>query len=341
MSTLSAAEWNERYPIGTVVRWAGTVAVVDGLASDTDDPKVRISGGLGKLAFARIADLHPCFTDEQRLAEGWLPPAATFEDMRAAGWLPPTEAAELTAERDRLGDRANELVQLAKALREELRELKGSRVLSVVFGHHKGAPRPFALRRVVDETGVSGTGIVATGCEFDDGVVAMRWRSEWPTSVVFHDRGMEAVEAVHGHGGKTEVVWLSEELPTLAEMERRAEAAEAEVERLRAEFALALRAVADPEKVFDLPDDPAWDLWKVAADEWVRQREELRAKLAVQQPVVDAARALVAKRDESHGPNRGEPGWWSCAAVEEIELVRAVDALDVPPTDKITEGAEP
>lgn len=64
----------------------------------------------------------------------------------------------------------------------------------------------FELHRDVDETGVSGTGVVAEGVEFSDGTVALRWRSKWPTSVVFYDRGMEAVEAVHGHGGKTRIV---------------------------------------------------------------------------------------------------------------------------------------
>jgi hypothetical protein len=70
--------------------------------------------------------------------------------------------------------------------------------------------RRFELHRHTDPTGVSGTGVVAEGIEFSDGVVALRWRSKWPTSVVFHDRGMEAVEAVHGHGGETEIVWLDQ-----------------------------------------------------------------------------------------------------------------------------------
>lgn len=68
--------------------------------------------------------------------------------------------------------------------------------------------RRFELHRDVDETGVSGTGVIAEGVQFSDGCVALRWLSDWPTSVVFHERGMEAVEAVHGHGGKTRVVWL-------------------------------------------------------------------------------------------------------------------------------------
>lgn len=68
--------------------------------------------------------------------------------------------------------------------------------------------RRFVLQRHHDVSGVSGTGTVADGVEFPDGTVALRWRSEWPTSVVFHDRGVEAVEAIHGHGGNTQVVWL-------------------------------------------------------------------------------------------------------------------------------------
>lgn len=68
--------------------------------------------------------------------------------------------------------------------------------------------RRFVLQRDEDETGVSGTGVVAEGIEFSDGVVALRWTSAWPTSVVFHDRGHESGEAIHGHNGKTRIVWL-------------------------------------------------------------------------------------------------------------------------------------
>lgn len=75
--------------------------------------------------------------------------------------------------------------------------------------------RAFVLVRDEDATGVSGVGIVAEGIEFSDGVVALRWivppgnpGHGYPTSVVFHDRGMESVEAIHGHGGKTRIVTL-------------------------------------------------------------------------------------------------------------------------------------
>lgn len=70
--------------------------------------------------------------------------------------------------------------------------------------------RRFRLIRDEDPTGMSGTGFVAEGVEFEDGCVAIRWRSNWPTSVVFHDRGIESVEELHGHGGLTRIEWVDE-----------------------------------------------------------------------------------------------------------------------------------
>jgi hypothetical protein len=92
---------------------------------------------------------------------------------------------------------------------------------------YRGAPRPFALYRRSDSTGISGTGVVAEGCAFNDGSAVLRWLSDWPTSVVFHDRGMEAIEKVHGHSGATQVVWMSDELQPLAEMEQERDQARA------------------------------------------------------------------------------------------------------------------
>jgi len=72
--------------------------------------------------------------------------------------------------------------------------------------------RRFELHRDVDSTGVSGVGVVADGVSFDEGdVVVLRWRGKWPTSVVFHERGVESIEAIHGHGGNTRIVWIDEE----------------------------------------------------------------------------------------------------------------------------------
>lgn len=68
--------------------------------------------------------------------------------------------------------------------------------------------RLFELHRDVDATGVSGTGVVAEGVEFSDGVVCLHWTGVWPSSVVHYERGLKAVEAIHGHGGQTRIVFL-------------------------------------------------------------------------------------------------------------------------------------
>lgn len=73
--------------------------------------------------------------------------------------------------------------------------------------------RAFRLARHTDVSGVSGVGYVAEGIEFSDGTVVLRWMTDWPTSVVFHDRGIESVEAIHGHNGATQIEWL--DAPTL------------------------------------------------------------------------------------------------------------------------------
>jgi len=64
----------------------------------------------------------------------------------------------------------------------------------------------FQLRRSEDTTGVSGTGWVAEGVVFSNGWVAMTWLSERP-SVVFYT-SLDDVEAIHGHDGRTQVVFL-------------------------------------------------------------------------------------------------------------------------------------
>lgn len=68
--------------------------------------------------------------------------------------------------------------------------------------------RRFNLVRDIDETGISGTGIVAEGCEFTPGECVLRWLTEtW--SVVFY-LNVESVIRIHGHQGKTRLVWLDE-----------------------------------------------------------------------------------------------------------------------------------
>lgn len=63
--------------------------------------------------------------------------------------------------------------------------------------------------RADDESGISGTGVVAEGVEFSGGAAVIFWLSFHPAvNVYFH--GMKTVEGLHGHGGKTKVVWDDE-----------------------------------------------------------------------------------------------------------------------------------
>lgn len=70
-------------------------------------------------------------------------------------------------------------------------------------------PRRFVLNRIVDETGISGTGIVAWGVSFPDGAACLRWNTVNTSTAMY--ASMEDVQAIHGHGGLTEVVWLDPE----------------------------------------------------------------------------------------------------------------------------------
>lgn len=64
----------------------------------------------------------------------------------------------------------------------------------------------FFLERTEDESGVSGTGVVAEGVVFSSGKAVLSWLTE-TSSVAVYD-SIEDVERIHGHGGKTKVVFL-------------------------------------------------------------------------------------------------------------------------------------
>lgn len=66
--------------------------------------------------------------------------------------------------------------------------------------------RTFRLQRDIDETGISGVGVVAEGVEFGDGSCVVRWTGERASTVCWSS--ISDVEAIHGHGGKTRVEWL-------------------------------------------------------------------------------------------------------------------------------------
>lgn len=69
--------------------------------------------------------------------------------------------------------------------------------------------RRFYLYRQIDDTGVSGPGVVAHGVEFCDGTVVIRWRGTRPSTVVW--ASMADALKVHGHGGHTVAVFLDDD----------------------------------------------------------------------------------------------------------------------------------
>lgn len=68
----------------------------------------------------------------------------------------------------------------------------------------------FELHRDIDESGISGTGLVAEGVKFTDGKAVLRWRTKHQ-STGFYD-SMEDLDTIHGHDGKTRIVWIDEPL---------------------------------------------------------------------------------------------------------------------------------
>lgn len=69
--------------------------------------------------------------------------------------------------------------------------------------------RRFKLEREKDHSGVSGTGVVAEGCEFSNGMCAVTWMTPYRCVSIW--TSIKELEAVHGHGGDTKIVWLDDE----------------------------------------------------------------------------------------------------------------------------------
>ncbi len=80
-------------------------------------------------------------------------------------------------------------------------------------------PKRFKLVRHEDNTGTSGEGVVAVGVEYPDGAVHMQWDNTnnpdldtTSNGCAFKPApdGIEATVEIHGHGGRTEVVFIDE-----------------------------------------------------------------------------------------------------------------------------------
>ena len=63
----------------------------------------------------------------------------------------------------------------------------------------------FHLHRSVDESGVSGIGLVAEGVCFSNGRCVISWLTR-TSSIAVYDN-IDDVETIHGHNGQTYVVW--------------------------------------------------------------------------------------------------------------------------------------
>ena len=97
--------------------------------------------------------------------------------------------------------------------------------------------RRFYLNRKEDVTGMSGTGRVADGVEFENGQVALTWKKEFPSVTVF--QSISTVEKLHTHNGKdpTKIVWvddLREDIESTAESLRQQRLAELQKEAAEA-----------------------------------------------------------------------------------------------------------
>lgn len=71
--------------------------------------------------------------------------------------------------------------------------------------------RTFKLIRDQDVTGVSGTGRVSVGALFDDGMAVLHWEGDPHTTTTLHPGGTQSILDIHGHNGKTRLVWDDEE----------------------------------------------------------------------------------------------------------------------------------
>ena len=65
----------------------------------------------------------------------------------------------------------------------------------------KTGMRLFYLRRKEDESGVSGTGVVAEGVELTNGQCVMHWLTQFSSVCIYPT--MKELMNIHGHEGKT------------------------------------------------------------------------------------------------------------------------------------------
>ncbi len=156
-------------------------------------------------------------------------------------------------------------------------------------------PRVFALYREDDVHGISGVGLIAWGVWFADGKAVVRWapgRVGARKTEVWDS--LEEIPRVHGHGGRTRIVWLgtdplAERLdtgPVWARYEAY-EAAAADLSDLRY-LAAALAAVRELPGLLR-----AYDGLVLAHAELLAELAGLRAEHTAMQEALDAIADLT------------------------------------------------
>ncbi len=68
--------------------------------------------------------------------------------------------------------------------------------------------RRFRINRITDISGTSGTGIIAEGCLFSSGKVAISWLGKYH-SMVWWD-SIEEAQFINCHGGASVIEWEDE-----------------------------------------------------------------------------------------------------------------------------------
>lgn len=74
----------------------------------------------------------------------------------------------------------------------------------------RGSLRRFVLQRDRDDTGVSGTGIVAEGVLFSDGRGVIRWCGQYSSITMWES--LDQLIKVHGHNGATRLRWVDSDV---------------------------------------------------------------------------------------------------------------------------------
>lgn len=67
--------------------------------------------------------------------------------------------------------------------------------------------KEFYLKRNEDESGVSGVGVVAKGVILPSGKCILEWQTSTSSLGIYNN--IQELEAIHGHGGKTKVVYVT------------------------------------------------------------------------------------------------------------------------------------